>query len=356
MSERETLRFKPEEIMAFSVAALEAHGVPHPDCGLLADSLLTAEFQGISSHGLMRLPIYCARFSHGSTEPKTEVTVLHEGETTALLDAHNGIGQVAAARAMDLAMEKARGRGLGLVGVRRSNHFGTAAYFSRMACPGGMIGFAATNCCPSMAPWGGRTRLLGNNPISVAIPAGGPFPIILDMAQSVVAKGKLLLAMKEGRRLPPGWAMDSRGEPTEDPKEGFQGLLMPAGGYKGYGLALMVELLTGALTGAGMLDELPLPVSPEGRGEVGHLLGALKVEEFMPLEEFQGRVRMVVGKLKASERREGFEEVLMPGEPEWRREQESRRRGLPLSEELYAGLRELGEKLDLRVPPPIGAL
>ncbi len=257
---------------------------------------------------------------------------------------------------MEIAIEKARQKGLALVGVGRSNHFGTASYFSRMAPPHGMIGFAATNCCPGMAPWGGRTRLLGNNPFSVAVPAGGSFPVILDMAQTAVAKGKLFLAMKEGRSIPPGWAMDSRGQPTEDPKEGFKGLLMPIGGYKGYGLALMVEVLAGALTGAGMLDELPLPLSAEGKGEVGHMLGALKVEEFMPLEQFKGRIRTVVGKLKASERREGFEEVLMPGELEWRREEENRRRGVPLSEELYASLRELGQELELKVPSPLEAL
>jgi LDH2 family malate/lactate/ureidoglycolate dehydrogenase len=224
---------------------LEKVGVPPEQARIIAEVTVEADLRGIGSHGLLRLPAYVHRVQAGLMAADTQLKVVRERGATVLLDAQGGFGQVAGVYAMNQAIERARQHGVGFVAVRNANHFGIAAYYTMMALPHRMIGIAATNAAPSMAAWGGTTPVLGTNPISVAIPTGQDVDIVLDMASSVVARGKIRAAATKGERIPLGWALDAEGRPTEDPQAALKGTLLPIGGPKGYGLALVVDVLAG---------------------------------------------------------------------------------------------------------------
>jgi LDH2 family malate/lactate/ureidoglycolate dehydrogenase len=247
------------DLRSFAIAAFESLGVPLPDAALVADSLVTADSWGHQSHGVLRLPWYCDRLHSGVMRAETEIEIVASTGAIVVIDGHDGIGQVLTAHAMKLAIERAKQFGVGAVAVRNSNHFGTAAYFTRMAPAAGCIGFLTSNASPAMAPWGGKRKTVGNNPWSIATPGGRRGNVVMDLANTVVARGKIYLARQRGEAIPPGWAITAEGSPTLDPQQAIDGIILPMAGHKGYAISLMMDVLSGVLTGSSFGSEVAGP-------------------------------------------------------------------------------------------------
>lgn len=328
-----------EEVVA---AVLHGHGVPDEDARLVAASLVEADRRGIGSHGVMRLGIYVDRLKAGLVQARTDVTVERETPATAVLDGHHSMGQAVAARAMRLCLDKARETHVAAVAVRNSSHFGAAAYWALMGPERHMIGVAMSNTAPLMPPTGGRGARIGNNPLAVAVPARAERPLVLDMATSVVALGKVLLAEKRGERVPEGWGVTEAGEPTTDPKAILQGgFILPVGGPKGYGLSVMVDVLSGLLSGGvvgGDVRSMYRDFSAPSR--IGHFFLAVDIGAFVPVEWFEDQVDAYVRYLRATPPAPGVERVMVPGEPEFLRA-EAARDAVVLPEAVLADVRRL---------------
>ncbi|MCC6177716.1 MAG: Ldh family oxidoreductase [Chloroflexi bacterium] len=331
----------------FARRCFEAVGMNAADAALVADTLIAAEVRGVTSHGLIRLPAYLQNLRDGVVEPRSRPAMVAEGPAVALVDGRRAMGQVASKMAMDLAIARARTSGIAAVTVRNSNHFGAGAYWAMLALPHRMIGIAMTNGAVAMAPTGGVTPLIGNNPLAVASPAGSELPIVLDMAQTMVARGWIKLAALRGQPLPDGWAQDARGGPTNDPNAALNGSLLPIGGYKGYGLSVIVELLTAVLSGAalgpalenmgftvGQVETKRYPAHDVGGAGTGHFFMALDIARFMPFEEYASRVDALIETMKMSERAEGVSDILLPGEREFAAERARRSEGVTVTPEL----------------------
>lgn len=265
----------------------------------------------------------------------------------ALLDADRGMGQVASVAAMRCAIQKAKATGVGVVTVRNSNHFGAAAYYAMIAAQENQIGFAATDAEPIMAPWGGAKAVVGNNPFAYAIPATPDFSLVLDMAQSVVAWGKIFLAAQRSEKIPATWALNPAGEPTENPHEAMAGLLLPVGGYKGYGLALVVEILSSVLSGATFGLRMPPMADEAATQDMGHFFMALDIDQFIPLAEFRQRMAELVAEHREIPLAKGVERIYLPGELEYLRRKERLASGIPLELYIVEALTQLGEELGL---------
>lgn len=331
-------------LTAFAAAVGEAVGVPAEAARLLADSLVQADLWGHQSHGVMRLAWYVDRIRAGVTRAAAEPGLVVDAGAVAVLDGRDGVGQVVAARAAIEAAARARDHGVGVVAVRNSNHFGTAAYFTRMVLNEGCIGVLATNASPAMAPWGGREKLVGTNPWSIAAPAGRHPPMVMDIANTAVARGKVYLARQRGEPIPSGWALDAAGEPTTDPAAALAGVILPMAGHKGYAIALMVDVLAGVLSGSGFGTGVHGPYQTEHRGGVGHLMLALHIEHFLPRAEFDGRMEALIAELKGSAPAAGQSEILYPGEPEARQAAHHLANGLRLPAQTIADLDRLARE------------
>jgi LDH2 family malate/lactate/ureidoglycolate dehydrogenase len=357
-------RLSPESLQEFATRCFDAVGLHPEDAALVADSLVAAELRGVTSHGLVRLPVYLRNLADGLVDPSARPTLAADGPTVALVDGKGAMGQVASKLAMDLAIRRARDSGVAAVAVRNSNHFGAGAYWAMLALPERMIGVAMTNGAVAMAPTGGVTPLLGNNPIAVASPAGRELPIVLDMAQTMVARGWIKLAALRGQPIPDGWAQDAEGRPTNDPAAALDGSLLPIGGYKGYGLSVIVELLTAALSGAAMgpalenmgftagaHEEQRYPVHEAGGTGTGHFFVALDIGRFMPIDVYTARVDALILTMKASRRGHGTDTIYLPGEKEFLNERARRAEGVPMSPEVWSEVRAASEFTG--VPAPV---
>lgn len=342
----------PEPLAAFAARVLVQHGVPQSDADLFADSLIQADLWGHQSHGVLRLSWYVDRLESGVMRAVTQPDVLSEHGAVRLIDGKDGVGQVLAARAMDDAIERAKRHGIGAVAVRNSNHFGTAMYFTRRAAAADCIGILTTNASPAMAPWGGREKKVGNNPWSIAAPGGPLGPVVLDIANTAVARGKLYLAKQRGEDIPTGWAMDHAGRPTTDPAEGIAGLILPLGGHKGYAISVMMDVLSGILAGSGFLDGVSGPYQAERRSCAGHLAMALDIAAFRPVADFRADMAKLIAELKSVPPALGSAGVFYPGEIEALNDAENKRNGLVLPEETLADLRRLAEETSLSASLP----
>ena len=313
-------RIPADELRAFGAAVLGALGVPGTQAALVAESLVQADLWGHSSHGMLRLPWYAARLRSGAMSARTEPVVLADTGPLVLLDGRDGVGQVLADRARELAVARARAHGVGVVGVRNSNHFGTAMWFTRRAARDGVVALLTTNASPAMAPWGGREKVLGTNPWSIAAPAPGGRVVAVDIANTAVARGKLHLAASRGEPVPEGWALTADGAPTTDAAEGVLGLVLPMAGHKGYAITFMIDVLSGALTGSGVATEVHGPYEPAARSRAGHLFLAIDPAALGDRGEYESRVQRLIDEVKAVPRAQGFDEVFYPGEVEDRAE------------------------------------
>src|SRR5262245_59789635 len=303
------LKVPATKLLAFCRACFEELGLPPPNARLTAENLIFANLRGVDSHGVIRMKIYADRLRAGGFKPNARPRVVAEQDASALIDARHGVGQVAASAAMKLAIRKAKKTGMAVVSVRNSNHFGASAFYAMQAVEKGMIGFAATNAGPTMAPTGGREGRLGNNAMAIAVPAGKSPPIVLDMATGAVAWGKIFVAQQEERKIPTTWALDKNGVPTDDPNVAAQdGLIQPFGGYKGYGLSLLIDILTGVLSGGGFSTHVrTLYQKVAAPSQVAHTCAALRIEAFMPLAEFRQLMEAIIQLMHACPTAPGVE-------------------------------------------------
>lgn len=338
-------------LAAFGTAVLEAEVVPPADALLLADSLVTAELWGHASHGMLRLPWYVARLRSGATERVTRTQVVRDQGAVAVLDGRHGIGQVVTARAVELGIERARRHGISGVAVRNSGHFGTAAYFTRRAADAGCVAFLATNASPAMAPWGGRAKSIGTNPWSMAAPAGRHGVVVMDLANTAVARGKVYLAAERGEEIPPDWAATADGTPTTDPREAIEGLILPMAGPKGYVIAFMMDVLAGALTGSAFGDAVAGPYEPDRRSGAGHLLITIDVASLCEPTEFAARVEDLVDQTQGGPLAAWADEILVPGQLEDRSRERLAADGIPLAPATWASLAVLAEETGTPLPP-----
>jgi LDH2 family malate/lactate/ureidoglycolate dehydrogenase len=243
------------------------------------------------------------------------------------------VGQVITRRAVDEAVSRARKHGVGIVSIRNSNHFGTCMYYTRLAAEQGCIMMLMSNAGPNMAPWGGLKKKIGTNPWSIAVPGGAYGPVVMDMANSGVARGKIYLANKRRESIPDHWAVDARGRPTTDPKEALEGFILPMAGHKGYVMGVMVDILSGVLSGSQFLDTVHGPYDPTHRSGAGHFMVAMNVSAFQPLSEFEQRIDAYIRSLKDVPLAEGHEQVYYPGEMEKLADIKNRKQGLLLPED-----------------------
>lgn len=329
---------------------LSAAGLCLADAELVADTLVQADLWGHQSHGTLRVPAYVARLKSGAVDAKARPTLTHDRGPVGVMDGKNAMGQVVAGMAMELAIERARAFGVGAISVHDSNHFGTAMYFTLMAAREGCIGFVATNASPAMPPWGGKTKAVGTNPWSWAAPAGEHCPMVLDIANTAVARGKIHLARQRGEPIPTGWALGPDGLATTDPDRALSGVTLPMAGHKGYGIALMMDVLAGVLSGSAFGSGVSGPFQSERPGRAGHFVLALNVEAFMPLQEFGRRQEALIQALKASPLADGFAEILYPGEPEARLAEKSEREGISLPAATVEALAQLCRDLGITMP------
>ncbi|NPD68698.1 Ldh family oxidoreductase (plasmid) [Lichenicola cladoniae] len=341
------LRTDHETLQTFTAAVLCAVGLSEPDAALCADTLVQAELWGHASHGVLRLPWYVARIASGACNPTAKPRVLQDMGALALVDADNAMGQVATTFAMDEAVRRAGTYGIAAVSVRNSNHFGTAMYYTSGAARRGMLAFLSTNASPAMAPWGGRERAVGTNPWSWAAPAGELPPLVLDIANTSVARGKVYLAHQRGELIPLTWALDGSGRPTDDPQAAIEGLIQPMAGHKGYAIALMMDVISGVLSGSAFGAGVVGPYHPEGRSGAGHFAFVLDIKRLMPLGEFTGRVRELVESLKRNPVAEGSEGILYPGELEAANDASSRNSGILLPPDTVRDLLALARAYDV---------
>ena len=340
-----------DQLEKFCTDVLQRMGVPRDEAEITSRTLIASNLRGVDTHGVARLPAYVAKLKGGALQPRVNLTTEKETIATALVDGHGGIGQVIAYRAMQIAIRKAKEAGVSYVAVRNSNHLGACAYYSMMALEHDMVGFAATNASPRLAPVGGSARVLGNNPWSVAVPAGRRPPIVLDMANSVVAAGRIRTFQREGKPIPAGWALNTDGEPTTDPGEALKGVLVAIGGYKGYGITLMVDLLTGVLANSSYGPRVKGIDQDTEPGGIAHSFMAVDLAAFTDVAAFKARMDAYIDEIKSSKKARGSEVIYVPGEPEHLRVRERLEKGIPLDaavlEELRAIGKEMGVPLDL---------
>jgi LDH2 family malate/lactate/ureidoglycolate dehydrogenase len=338
----------PEVLVEFATAVYSAIGVPDDDARLVADSLVQADLWGHQSHGVLRLSWYAKRIESGAMQAKTESDFVVDAGALAVIDGHDGIGQVLAANAAHEAVRRAKSHGVGVVGLRNSNHFGTAMYYTLMAAHAGCVGFLSTNASPAMAPWGGRSKTVGTNPWSIAAPAGRLAPMVLDIANTGVARGKIYLAKQKGLPIPLGWAINAAGEPTTDAAEAIEGIILPMAAHKGYAIAMMMDVLSGVLTGSAFGSGVKGPYQFDQRSGCGQLMIALDIAAFQPLEQFNARMEELIKETRSVPLAKGFEEIAYPGEIEARNDRENRRRGLSLPDDTLADLKAIAESHGLQ--------
>jgi LDH2 family malate/lactate/ureidoglycolate dehydrogenase len=316
------------------------------EAALVAESLVLADMRGTDTHGVHLLTILSGRVDAGMVQVPTNLTVLKEEDTTAIIDGGNGLGQVAVHRAITMGIQKAKDFGVACVLVRNTNNIGILSFYSLMAARKGMIGIVMSNAAPSMSPWGGTEALLGTNPLSIAFPGGGELPAVaLDMSSTVVARGKIRRAERLKENIPEGWAFDDTGVSTMDASKALKGTLAPIGGPKGYGLALMIDVLAGLLSGSKYGPQVETFHQLLGPTGVGVFTLVIDIERFMPSLQFNQLIRAYLESIKNSKRAKGISRIYLPGEIEYEKEKASLREGIEISEELAKGLDRLLEKV-----------
>ncbi|WP_027004008.1 Ldh family oxidoreductase [Hugenholtzia roseola] len=356
-----TTTFSYSQLRDFTTAIFERMGFSVSDAHLASEVLLSADLRGVDSHGVARLSGYLRLWEVGRINPKAEIKIVHQTPSTARIDAQAGLGLVVAPKAMQIAMEKAEQVGTGWVSIYNSNHYGIAGYHAMLALPKDMIGISMTNASPLVAPTHSQERMLGTNPIAIAIPAAEEPPFVADFATAAAANGKLEILQRKNLPTPEGWVQGKSGETSTNAhalKEG--GALLPLGSdtlrssHKGYCLGAMVDILSAVLSGAGygpwappFVSFLPLPADPVGEG-LGHFLGAMRVDAFRPAQEFKSHMDNWIRRFRAATPITESEPVLIPGDIEREIEKIRQKQGIPLLESVWKDLEEVGKKMQVK--------
>jgi L-2-hydroxycarboxylate dehydrogenase (NAD+) len=344
-------RYPVKDLLAFARDAIAACGVPTADAAIVAGAMIEADLVGADAHGIFRLAQYVRNLQSGRINTKAKIGVVQRSPATALIDGDNGLGHLVMSYAANLAVEIARDSGVAWVGVRRSNHAGAAGVYATIPLAHGMVGiYAAVSSANHMAPWGGSEPLMGTNPIAVAIPAGKQAPVVLDIATSVASFGTIRTHAISGTPMPEGWVADRKtGKPITDANRVGEGVLLPIGGYKGSGLALMIGLLAGVLNGAAFGREVIDFTAPGTEpSNTGQFFIALDVARFLPPEIFAAEMDRHLLELESSARLPGFDVIRYPGEERQRRKEDRGKNGVLLPAGLMKQLDELAQKLNVR--------
>ena len=342
-------RYDCTGLVSAATRILAACGVPEEHARQTAECLVSSDLRGVETHGLIRLKFYVDRLKAGGNNPRPDMQVLRDSPTCALLDGDNGLGPVGGTLGMQMALAKADATGIGAVSVRNCNHYGAAAYYAMMALPQDMIGVSMTNTLASMAPTGGTRAAVGNNPFAIAFPAGKERPVVLDMATSKSSWGKLFVCAQTGDPLPEDCFQGPDGLPTTDAAAVMQGgFLLPIAGYKGYGMALMISMLTGVLAGWTLDPEIVHPYKKlDAPGDNSFFMLAMRVDQFGPAEEFKQRADAAIRYIRETPPAPGVDRVWLPGEKEWVTEEQRRQEGIALAEGTLKEMRALGVEVTL---------
>ena len=338
-------RYDPAQVQDLLARLAEGMGVAAPDAALLAQALVEADLQGTSTHGVSRMHIYMRRIEKGLIDAKAEIRIERERGGVLAVDAGNGLGQVQAQKVLDLLFPRAKAHGVASATMRNSQHFGALSRYCNQAAARDMILFATTNVEPSMSPEGGREAYFGTNPLAISFPTGKGYPIKIDLATSLVARGNILAAQKRGEPIPPGWALDPAGNPTTDAGQALLGTVLTMAGHKGYALALMAEVLSGVLSGSAVGSSVgSMYKDMDRKQDVGHFFFLLDIDAFMAVDVFLRRIDVMIEQIKSCRRRAGVDEILVPGERSFRAAEENRRSGIQIGDETVRELQTLCEE------------
>jgi len=356
MQDHAAARVAAADLQAFVRALFARAGLVGDDAAVVARSLVDSDLRGTHSHGVVRAAFLVARVRDGGADPRAVPAIVDDAPGTALIDGQRALGAVTARRAMEHAIAKARTQGIGMVCARNSDFIGACGHYAMMALPHDMIGIAWTNGFPGMTAWGSRRNAIGNNPIAFAAPTATHGPLVLDMALSVAAGGRIRLAARNGERIPADWLLDREGRGTDDPNALLEGGALLPLGYKGFGLALFGELLCGVLSGSRILQEIPAWHQESGHpvGN-GHLHIAVDIARFVPPTAFKARADALIDMLKVAPLMPGVAEILVPGERAWRTQQHHERDGIPLGASVVRDLRRLAGDLRVDLPASLAA-
>lgn len=331
----------------FCINVLIKAGFDAKDSEIISDTLMFAELRNVTSHGIVRLPTYIERMEKGLINEKANMKFINNNAAAVTtLDADNGMGQVAGYKAMKQAMDIALVYGIGMVAVKNSNHFGVASYYSMMALEENMIGLVMTNASPAIAPFGTKTPLLGTNPLTVAVPAKNGKPIVLDMSMSTVARGKIRMYALQNKEMPLDWGLDVDGNPTSDPNEALKGSLVPIGGVKGSGLSLIVDLLTGVLTGTSLTGEVKTVTNMNGPSNTSHVFIAINIGSFIDADVYKNNVDVVIDRIKKLPPK-GDNQIFMAGEIEQNLMDKRKFEGIPVEMNVVELLNKLADRYDV---------
>lgn len=343
----EMVRVRLRSLEAFAGACLRAMGLSDEQAAIMGAALVYSElrFHPGQGQGVRRLRSYREQLRSGVVDPRAPIEVVKESPALALIDGHGGLGTVIGVTAMRLAVAKAKVCGIGTVVVRNGTHYGSSAVHAAEALAQGCIGIAYTNAGPEMAAWGGASAAVGTNPWAIAAPSDKGFPVVLDIALTTAGKGMMRWFVREGRRMPRDWALTPDGQETDDPAAAMKGALLGIGQYKGYGLSLMTDVLTGVISGGGFGLA---PYSDPKRQDVSHSFTAIDIGWFMPVPAFEARMGRFIDEIKSGRKRPGVDEILVPGEQEHRRAMDKTRDGVPLDRVVYDDLVSLGRELAVR--------
>lgn len=344
------IRVPYPELRAGVARVFAACGMSGADADLLADTLAWADLRGIHSHGVLRVPDYVKKLREGGVDPAGRPRVVKEKAAAVVVDGGNAMGQIASHFAMERAIERAKRSALAMAVVRGSNHCGAMAYYAMQALAHGMIGLCATNALPTMAPWGGLDKIVGINPVAVAIPTLQETPVVLDCAFSYSSHGKIRVFHQKGLPIPPTWAFDRQGRPTTDAAEAIEGLLQPIGEYKGVGLGIVFGLLSTVLSGASYGTELGNMIDGPRAGHDGHFFLAIDLAAFDDPAAVKARTDSAVRQIRESKRAEGVDALYAPGGLEAAIEARHLRDGIPLNEVTVDGLRAIARELAVTEP------
>jgi LDH2 family malate/lactate/ureidoglycolate dehydrogenase len=338
-----------EALRRFITAAFASQGLPPADARQVASLMTEADLQGSDGHGVIRLPQYMKRLRAGGINKHPDIRIVHERAATAVVDGDNGMGHLVVSKAVDIAIEKARETGIAWVGTRYSNHAGPASLYARRPLQHDMLGlYFAVGNANHLPPWGGMEMLLSTNPIAAGIPTGEEPPVVLDMATTVTAYGKVKAKAKRGEQMPVGWMIDRQGQPLLDPNRAGEGFLLPIGGHKGYGLALIVGLLAGTLGGAAMgRDVIDFNADHVSVTNTGQAILVIDLAAFGDPQQFKDRVDQLVRDIRGSERLPGVERIWLPGEQSHQKRQRYAQLGIPVSAALLDELNTLAGELGI---------
>lgn len=341
-------RYDPVTVKQLVINISTTSGFSNPDAVSFADALIEADLYGTSTHGLSRLNIYMRRVQKGLINPNAELIVERQFGSTLVLDADNGLGQVQAMKALDLLIPLCKSKGIAACTIRNSQHFGALSYYCNKAAEDDMILLATTNSEPSLAPEGASEAYFGTNPLACSFPTGKGYPVKIDLATSLVARGNIITAQKKGKSIPDNWALTQEGKPTTDPAAALKGAMLPMAAHKGYALALMVEIFSGVLSGSAIGRSVgSMYTQMDKKQNVGHFFILMDISAFMDISVFKQRLDNTMDEIKSSKIRPGADEILIPGERSFIKAQQNHEQGIYIDKSTICELKHLCNKLEI---------